>query len=81
MRKQNKTEGSNLGAMPEIPKQNEGIESGHNTREPDKKGSYRIWAQCQRTRIKIMGSNLGSISKNLKQKGSIESVRKSREPE
>ena len=70
-----------MGVMREIPKENEGIESGPDIGEPETKGRDRIWPQCQRTRIKINGSNLGAISKNLKQKERIEYGRKAREPE
>ena len=57
-------EGSNRGAMSENLKQKEKIESGRNTGEPETKGRDQIWAQCQRTQIKIKGSNLGEISEN-----------------
>ena len=52
--------------MPENRKQNEGIESRCNVEEPKMRGRDRIWARCQRTRIKRTGSNLGSMPENSK---------------
>ena len=72
---------SNPGTMPENPKQKEGIESGSNAKELEIKGMDRIWAQCQRTRIKTKGSNLGAMPENPKQNEGIESWRYAREPE
>ena len=39
-----KIKGSNLGAMPENPKKNDGIESERNAGEPETKGRDQIWA-------------------------------------
>ena len=80
-RTQNKRKGSNLGTIPEITKQKEEIESGHDAGEPKTKGRDRIWAQCQRTRNKRKGSNPSVNPKNPKQKEGIESWRDVGEPE
>ena len=72
---------SNPGTMPENPKQKEGIESGRNSREPERKGRDRILVRCPKTRNKMKGSNQGAMSENLKQKEGIESGHNAREPE
>ena len=89
-RTRNKTKGSNPDAMPENPKQNEGIESmrdagepktkegikfGHDAREPETKGRDRIWVRCWRNQNKTKGSNPGTMPKNRnKTKGSNSGV-------
>ena len=70
-----------MGAMTENPKQNEGIESGRNPREPESKQRDRIWARCPRTQNKTNGSNPGAMQENPKQNEGIESGRDVGEPE
>ena len=72
LRTRNQTKESNLGEMPENPKQNKRIKSGRDIGEPRKKGRDRIWARCQRTRIKTKGTNLAVIPENMKQREGIE---------
>ena len=60
--------GSNPGAMLENLKQNEGIESRRDAREPKSKQRGRIWARCLRTQNKRKGLNPGAMSENPKQK-------------
>ena len=67
--------------MSENPEQKEGIKSGCDARESVSKGRDLIWAQFQRTRIKIKGSNLAAISENLKEREGIESERDVEESE
>ena len=77
----NITKGSNPGTMPENPKEKEGIESGHDVKEPETKGKDRIRAQYRRTINKRKGSNLGAMLENLNQNKGIESRRDIGEPE
>ena len=72
--------GSNLGAMPENPKQKKGFVFGGNAEEPDIKKD-QIWARCRRTQNKKKGSNSGMMSENPKQNEGIESRRDIGEPE
>ena len=73
--------GSNLGMMPEIPKQKEGIEYRGDARELETKRRDRIRARFRRTRNKTKGSNSGVMLENPKQKEGIESERDFGEPE
>ena len=63
------------------PKQNEGIEFGHDAGELEKKQRDQIRERCQITRNKTKGSNLGAMTENLKQNEGIESRSDTREPE
>ena len=72
--------GSNPGTMLENPKKKEGIESRHDTREPETKRRDRIPTQCRRTQNK-KGSNPGTMPENPKQKKGIEFEHDAEEPE
>ena len=70
-----------MDAMPKNPKQNEGIESGRDAKEPKTKGRDQIWARCQRTWNKRKGSNLGTMPENPNKNKRIEFGHDAREPE
>ena len=67
--------------MLENPKQNEGIESGRDAREPETKQRDRIQARCWRTRNKTKGSNLSVMLENPKQNKGFKFDRDAGEPE
>ena len=73
--------GLNPDAMPENPKQNEGIESEGDAGEPETKQRDRIRARCRRTRNKMKGSNPDVMPENPEQNEGIEFRCDAREPE
>ena len=72
-KKKKKRKGTNLGAITENLKQNEGIESGRDVGELKTNQRDRIRAQCMKTLNKRKGSNPGAMQENPKQNKGYES--------